>query len=100
MKGPKRKSYNEEGHSHLLTFSCYRRQRFFAQDEHRDLFLENPAGCPRSGDESCADRAPTPPTHAGVADSPPTRPTTNRLKTPKVPTPFEPTDLTKRISPV
>jgi putative transposase len=36
----KRKSYDIEGHAHGLTFSCYRRRRFFDDDEIKRRFLE------------------------------------------------------------
>src|ERR1051325_9770622 len=35
----KRKSYDIEGHTHGLTFSCYRRRRFFDDDETKRAFL-------------------------------------------------------------
>lgn len=36
----KRKSYDIEGHAHGLTFSCYRRRRFFDNDETKRRFLD------------------------------------------------------------
>lgn len=38
--GPKRKSFDTDGFAHELTFSCYRRQRFFDEAWIRDVFLD------------------------------------------------------------
>lgn len=40
MAETRRKSYNDPGHSHLLTFCCYRRQTYFASDDCKDVFID------------------------------------------------------------
>ena len=36
----RRKVFDEQGHAHLLTFTCYKRRRFFSNDAACKLFLE------------------------------------------------------------
>jgi putative transposase len=37
----RRKVYNDPGHAHFLTFSCYRRRRFFDDDRLKESFLDS-----------------------------------------------------------
>lgn len=41
MRGPRRKSSDEPGDAHFLTFSCYQRRSFLEPDDNKKIFIEN-----------------------------------------------------------
>ena len=41
LETKRRKSFNEPGHAHLLTFTCYKHKPYFANDAACNIFIES-----------------------------------------------------------